>query len=93
MKIKSVRELNEINFTKTINKIEGISRRLEPLNLKSVLKENEITLVGWNNQFWLQGTTSGVNSPEGTDLFNIDDLLEFVPDGPDESTIPEMVLV
>ena len=32
-------------------------------------------------------------SPEGTELFDIDNLLNFVPDGPDETAlIPEMVL-
>ena len=78
LKIKSVRELNEINFTKTINDIGRDLQKIRTTDSEICPKKNEITLVGGATKLvGYKEQLPEINSPEGTDLFNIDDLLNL----------------
>ena len=86
--IQSVRELNEINFRKTINQIERDLNKIKDTESEISPEENEITLVGGTTKsVGYKKQLPDVNVPEGTELFDIDNLLEFVPDGSEETAL------
>ena len=88
MNIESVRELNEINFTKTINEIDRDLQKIESTDSGICPKKNKITLVGGTTKLvGYKEQLPEINTPEGTDLFDIDDLLKFVPSNPVETAL------